>query len=76
MAKKNVLTGVVVALALVLVVIVVLVKTGVFNSVPQKTTAVETVIESAVVVASETNEACPRRNRSAYRPGQRRLLFA
>ena len=57
MAKKNVLTGVVVALALVLVIIVVLVKTGVLNSVPQKTTAVETVIESAVVVASETNEA-------------------
>ena len=52
---QNILTGVVVALALILLLVVILVKTGVFNS-SEKTTAEETVIDTAVVIASETQE--------------------
>ncbi len=57
MSGKNILTGVVCALALILVVIVILVKTGVFDE-PKKTTTtvVETVMETKIVVESETNE--------------------
>ncbi len=52
---QNIMTGVVVALALILLLVVILVKTGVFNS-SEKTTAEETVIDTAVVIASETQE--------------------
>lgn len=52
---QNILTGVVVALALILLLVVILVKTGIFNS-SEKTTAEETVIDTAVVIASETQE--------------------
>lgn len=55
MSGKNILTGVVCALALILVVIVILVKTGVFDG-AEKTTEMETIIETSVVVESETNE--------------------
>ncbi len=57
MSGKNILTGVVCALALILVVIVILVKTGVFDE-PEKTTTtvVETIMETKIVVESETNE--------------------
>ena len=56
MSGKNILTGVVCALALILVVVVILVKTGVIDSTVNKTTEVETIIETSVVVESETNE--------------------
>lgn len=56
MSGKNILTGVVCALAVILVAIVVLVKTGVFDSVEKTTTAVETIIETSIVVETETNE--------------------
>ena len=56
MSGKNILTGVVCALALILVVIVILVKTGVFEEPPKTTTEVETVMETKIVVESETNE--------------------
>lgn len=56
MSGKNILTGVVCALALILVVIVILVKTGVFGETSKTTTEVETIIETSIVVESETNE--------------------
>lgn len=52
---QNILTGVVVALALILLLVVILVKAGVFDG-KEKTTAEETVIDTAVVLASETQE--------------------
>ena len=55
MSKKNIITGVVAALALVLVIVVVLVETGVFEK-ETTTTEPETVIESTVIVVVETNE--------------------
>lgn len=54
MSKKNIVTGVAAALALVLVAVVVLVETGVISS--NFMTEPETVIESEIVVVSETNE--------------------
>ena len=56
MSGKNILTGVVCALALILVVVVILVKTGVIDSTVNPTTELETIIETSVVVESETNE--------------------
>lgn len=56
MSTKNILTGVVVALALVLVLLVVLVKTGVLNQAPQKTTQPETVVETSIIVVTGTDE--------------------
>ena len=56
MSTKNILTGVVVALALVLVVLVVLVKTGVLNQAPQKTTQPETIVETSIIVVTGTDE--------------------
>lgn len=60
MSYKNILTGVIVALALVLAGVVVLIKTGVIsrNTNGQTTTAEEddTVIESTVVLMSDVNE--------------------
>ena len=56
MSTKNILTGIVVALALVLVVLVVLVKTGVINNAVQKTTQPETVIETSIIVVTGTDE--------------------
>ncbi len=56
MSGKNILTGVVCALALILVVIVILVKTGVIDGSMNKTTEVETIIETSIVVESATNE--------------------
>lgn len=53
MSKKDIATCVVAGLALILVVVVVLVETGVFKS---GTKEPETVIESEIVVVSETNE--------------------
>lgn len=53
MSKKNIITYVVAGLAAVLLVVVVLVETGVINS---DFTRQETVIESEVIVVSETNE--------------------
>lgn len=55
MSSKNILTGIVCALALILVVVVILVKTGVIDG-AERATEVETVIESTVVVESQTNE--------------------
>lgn len=55
MSSKNILTGVVCALALVLVVVVILVKTGVIDG-AERATEIETVIESSVVVESQTDE--------------------
>lgn len=54
MSKKNIITSVVAGLALILVVVVVLVETGVINSDFSKEP--ETVIESEIIVVSETNE--------------------
>lgn len=54
MSKKDIATAVIAVLALALVVVVVLVKTGVINS--ERTTEPETVIETDIVVVSETNE--------------------
>ncbi len=55
MSGKNILTGLVCAVALILVVVVILVKTGVFNG-AERTTEMETIIETSVVYESETNE--------------------
>ena len=54
MSKKNIVTGVIAALALALVAVVALVETGVISS--NFMTEPETVIESEIVVVSETNE--------------------
>ncbi|MBQ3044867.1 MAG: hypothetical protein IJO03_03135 [Clostridia bacterium] len=54
MSKKNIITSVVAGLALMLVVVVVLVETGVISSDFSKEP--ETVIESEIIVVSETNE--------------------
>lgn len=54
MSTKNILTGVVVALALVLVLVVILVKTGVFEGV-QTTTEPEMVVETQMVVVTGTD---------------------
>ncbi len=55
MSTKNILTGVVVALALVLVVVVILVKTGVFDG-RERTTEPEMIIETTMIVVSSTDE--------------------
>lgn len=55
-STQNILTGVVVGLAVILVTIVILVKTGVITTPGQITTKQETVVESSVVVVSETQE--------------------
>lgn len=57
MSSKNIMTGIVVALALVLVVVVVLVKSNVFEKkeTTTATTEIETVIESEIIVVSETD---------------------
>lgn len=55
MSSKNIMTGIVVALALVLVVVVVLVKSDVFEKKETTTTEIETVIESEIIVVSETD---------------------
>lgn len=54
MSKKNIVTGVIAVLALVLVAVVALVETGVIDN--AFLTEPETVIESEIVVVSETNE--------------------
>ena len=56
MSGKNILTAVVGVLALILVVIVILVKTGSFDSTEKTTTEMETIIETSIVVETETNE--------------------
>ncbi len=56
MSTKNILTGVVVALALVLVVVVILVKTGVFEG-AQTTTEPEMIEETKIVVVTGTDVA-------------------
>lgn len=56
MSTKNILTGIVVALALVLVGMVILVKTGVLNGAVTKTTQPETVIETSIIVVTGTDE--------------------
>lgn len=53
---KNIITAIIAVLALVLVVFVVLVETGIFKPGFMKTEP-ETVIESEVIVVSETNES-------------------
>lgn len=55
MSGKNILTAAVGVFALILVVIVILVKTGSFDRV-EETTEVETIIETSIVVETETNE--------------------
>ncbi len=54
MSKKNIITGAVAALALVLVVFVVLIETGIVDT--RSLTQAQTVIESEIIVVSETNE--------------------
>ena len=54
MSKKNIITGAIAALALVLVVFVVLIETGVVDT--RSLTQPQTVIESEIIVVSETNE--------------------
>ena len=54
MSTKNILTGVVAALALVLVLVVILVKTGVFNG-EEKTTEPEMIVETSMVVVTGTD---------------------
>ena len=54
MSTKNILTGVVVALALVLVLVVILVKTGVFEG-ADRTTEPEMIVETQVVVVTGTD---------------------
>ncbi|MBE6770623.1 MAG: CAP domain-containing protein [Ruminococcaceae bacterium] len=54
MSKKNIVTGIIAALALVLVAVVALVETGIISS--DFLTEPETVIESEIVVVSETDE--------------------
>ncbi len=56
MSGKNIITGMICVVALMLVVIVILVKTGAFDGLEKPTTAVETIIETSIVVESETNE--------------------
>lgn len=56
MSGKNILTAAVGVFALILVVIVILVKTGSFDSTSKTTTEVETIIETSIVVETETNE--------------------
>lgn len=55
-STQNILTGIVVGLAVILVTVVILVKTGVISTPGQLTTKQETVVESSVVVVSETQE--------------------
>lgn len=55
MSSKNILTGLVCIVALILVVVVILVKTGAFDG-TERTTEMETIIETSVVYESETNE--------------------
>lgn len=55
MSSKNILTGLVCIVALILVVVVILVKTGAFDS-TERTTEMETIIETSVVYESQTNE--------------------
>ena len=55
MSTKNILTGVVVALALVLVLVVILVKTGVFDGAERTTTEPEMVVETQMVVVTGTD---------------------
>lgn len=55
-STQNILTGVIVGLAVILVTVVILVKTGVITTPGQRTTAEETVVESSVIVVSETQE--------------------
>lgn len=55
-STQNILTGVIVGLAVILVTVVILVKTGVITTPGQRTTAQETVVESSVVLVSETQE--------------------
>lgn len=54
MSKKNIITGAVAVLALVLVVFVVLIETGIVDT--RSLTQAQTVIESEIIVVSETNE--------------------
>lgn len=54
MSKKNIITGAVAALALALVVFVVLIETGIVDT--RSLTQAQTVIESEIIVVSETNE--------------------
>lgn len=54
MSKKNIITGAVAALALVLVVFVVLIETGIVDT--RSLTQAQTVIESEIIVVSETND--------------------
>lgn len=54
MSKKNIITGAVAALALILVVFVVLIETGVVDT--RSLTQAQTVIESEIIVVSETND--------------------
>ena len=54
MSKKNIVTGAIAALALVLVVFVVLIETGVVDT--RSLTQPQTVIESEIIVVSETND--------------------
>ncbi len=55
MSNKNILTGIVCALALILVVVVIFVKTGVFEG-TEPETEIETIIETEIVVETVTNE--------------------
>ncbi len=56
LSAQNILTGVIVGLAVILVTVVILVKAGVIGTPGQHTTEEETVVESSVVVVSETQE--------------------
>ncbi len=55
MSTKNILTGVVVALALVLVLVVILVKTGVLDGAETTTTEPEMIVETQMVVVTGTD---------------------
>lgn len=55
MSTKNILTGVVAALALVLVLVVILVKTGVFEGEDKTTTEPEMIEETKIVVVTGTD---------------------
>lgn len=54
MSTKNILTGVVVALALILVAVVILVKTGVFDG-AERTTEQEMIVETSMIVVTGTD---------------------
>ncbi len=56
LSAQNILTGVIVGLAVILVTVVILVKAGVIGTPGQHTTEEETIVESSVVVVSETQE--------------------